>query len=387
MKAGLTLVELATEVERRAAAKKDFRAQRVRMQVDTADGGGPTATTLLLDGVPIDKGGDGEQMDFSINDHAHGQIAQTLGIPKPFYDRLREGHSPKKGTRINPVPDVFDNLVNGLLHSPQGGTQKQLVRTLDGRARAFLSNRYRPLDNEELAEVVLPIVLGWAEYGNAEIKSSMVTDDRFYLKVVLPKIQRLNPDQRKVGDVVQSGFVVQNSEVGNGTLGVYPLVYTLSCLNGMIRESEGMAKYHVGRAADRMGDEVYEVFKDDTLKAQDEAFWREVRDLVESAADEARFNGIVDRMHDLAGSEKIVEPVEAVNVVAERFGLYEREKKSILTALIEGGDLTGYGMLNAITNASQKQDDYERATELEKAGGRMLDLTGAQWREIAFATA
>ena len=35
-----------------------------------------------------------------------------------------------------------------------------MVRTLDGKARAFLSDRYHRIDNEQIAEAVLPVLLG-----------------------------------------------------------------------------------------------------------------------------------------------------------------------------------------------------------------------------------
>ena len=34
-----------------------------------------------------------------------------------------------------------------------------MVRTLDGEARALLSDRYHRIDNEEIAEMVLPVLM------------------------------------------------------------------------------------------------------------------------------------------------------------------------------------------------------------------------------------
>lgn len=242
MKSGLSLQELAAEIERQQASKVDYVLSTRRLQVVTPKVGltsGPSLnTTLWIDGE------EGEEMQqFGVTDHAHGQIAERLGIPKTFYDRLRLGYVPKKGKAKLAQPGVFDGLLNGLF---QGAPEKRMVRTLDGRARAMLSDRYRPLDNFDLANAVLPIIAEWSAREDARVESCHVTDARLYLKVVLPRIQR----EVKLGDVVQSGFVIQNSEVGLGSLSVLPMIYRLSCLNGMIREQEGMKKYHVGRAVD-----------------------------------------------------------------------------------------------------------------------------------------
>ena len=42
----------------------------------------------------------------------------------------------------------------------------------------------------------------------------------------------------------------------------------------------------------------------------------------------------------------------------------------MLRDLIEGGDLSGFGLVNAVTHYSQQVDDYDRATDLEAIGGR-----------------
>lgn len=108
---------------------------------------------------------------------------------------------------------------------------------------------------------------------------------------------------------------------------------------------------------------------------------------MKAAADDAVFEGIVARMQEAAGSEKIADPVGAVERIASVFTFGQKEQSSILTHLIEGGDLSAYGALNAITRASQDVDDYDRATEMEKAGGRLLDMSRSEWREIAGVTA
>ena len=80
----------------------------------------------------------------AIRDTAHGQLAERVGIPKAYYDRMREH-----------APALFDTNVNHWLLASDG---RRLVRTLDGHARAILSDRYRMLDNDDLAAVALPVL-------------------------------------------------------------------------------------------------------------------------------------------------------------------------------------------------------------------------------------
>ena len=44
-------------------------------------------------------------------------------------------------------------------------------------------------------------------------------------------------------------------------------------------------------------------------------------------------------------------------------------------------------MINAITRQSQDVENYDRATELERTGGKLLEMSNAAWSFIAEAKA
>lgn len=52
----------------------------------------------------------------------------------------------------------------------------------------------------------------------------------------------------------------------------------------------------------------------------------------------------------------------------------------ILKYLIEGGDLSKYGLSNAITRASQDIESYDRATVLEEVGWQVATMEPKQWK-------
>jgi hypothetical protein len=74
-----------------------------------------------------------------------------------------------------------------------------------------------------------------------------------------------------------------------------------------------------------------------------------------------------------------------VEVTATRFGLNETERKSVLDHLIRGGDLSQYGLHNAITRTAEDLDDYDRASDFERFGGQIIELPANEWRQIAEA--
>src|SRR5215213_6315998 len=122
MKTGRTLVELAQEIDRQQREKRDFIADTRKMRV-TPD--------LRLEF------GDGAQA-FGINEVAHDQIGKVVGIPSQYYDRMR-----------TEAPDLLATNIDRWFEKYPS---KQMVRTLGPTARAFLSDRYRPLDNADLLE-------------------------------------------------------------------------------------------------------------------------------------------------------------------------------------------------------------------------------------------
>lgn len=352
MKTGRTLSELAYELERQQETKRDFIADTRELEIKQ-----PTDD---LDGFRMKLNGHG---DFHISNNTHRQIAQRVGIPQKYYDRMAQE-----------APGL---LTNNIKHWFDKKPERRMVRTLDGNARAFLSDRYRALDNFDLATAVLPVL---QEADGIKIISTEITESRMYIKALFPKLEM----EVKKGDPVQSGVVITNSETGLGALKVEPLVYRLVCLNGMIAADHKMTKYHVGRIANG-GDAVDELFRDETLQADDRAFFMKVQDVVRGSLDKVKFEEIVRNM-TLTVEQRIEgDPVAAVEVVSKKFGLTDREKSGILRNLIEGADLSKFGMINAVTRHSQDISDYDRATDFERLGGAILELPDNQWRDISQA--
>ena len=52
---------------------------------------------------------------------------------------------------------------------------------------------------------------------------------------------------------------------------------------------------------------------------------------------------------------------------------------------VAGGDLSAYGVVNAVTHSAEDVEDYDRATEFEALGGKLIELSSSEWKEIAEA--
>ena len=353
MKSGRSLVNLAQELERQLVTKQDMVVPSSLMRCHTDEVG---SCKMMIE----ENGGVGK---YGITNLARRQLAEKLKIPFAYFERMRVEQ-----------PALLDRNVNTWL---QTDNERRMIRTLDGQVRAVLSDRYRRLDNFDLAENVLPIL---QRLPDARFESVELTETKMYIKLVTPRLQyEMTP-----GDVVQAGIVITNSEVGHGTLSVQPLVYRLVCSNGLIASDRALRKTHVGRIL-QSDDEAITVFRDDTLAADDKAFFLKVRDVVEAAVSEATFRQVVEKMKKTLDIKLTGDPVKTVEVLANRYTLNEIERVGVLRHLIVEGDLSGYGLVNAVTHYSQDVEDYDRATEFEALGGKLIELPASEWKGLAEA--
>lgn len=345
MRTDLTLPELADKIQLQTANKVDY-------VTDTRQLFATASSRLQLK--------DNEEVQLDINPHCHGQLSQRLKIPKPYYDRLRDEH-----------PDLLGHTLNTFFNREP---KMRMVRALNGVARAFVSNKFRTdIDNYDVANITLPLL---GDVPDMNIVSCSITDTRMYIKALFPRLR----GEVKVGDVVQGGIVISNSEVGSGSLRIEPLLYQLICLNGMI-SGTAMKKYHVG-AAQQYNEEAEAVFSEETRRKMHEALAGQIRDVVKTACDQTDFNKRLDALKAAAGEELGDKIPETVTVLSKQLGFTEDEKDNVLKHLIKGADLTKYGLANAVTRTASDIEDYDRATEFERAGGKVIKLSGAAWTVI-----
>lgn len=360
MKEGRTLTQLAEEITAQQKTKRDFLVPANRLEMlggdDAKDGG-------LRLRIPA-KTKEFDFQDFGIRDLAHEQIAERLQIPKRYYDVCRER-----------APELLTRNVN---HWLRASDDRRTVRTLDGSTRAFLSDRYRRLDNDELAQHLLPKLF---EIPGLSVKSAEITEKRLYLQVVNSRVQ----GEVRPGDVVQAGVCISNSEVGCGALSIQPMVLRLVCMNGAVMNDQKLRQHHLGGRQN--GGENWELpwekLSSEAARAQDNALWLTARDIAKASLEEALFAQNLATMRKAAGEKIEAQPQDVVELTAKRFNLLEGEQGNVLAFLAGGGDMTRWGLVNAVTSAANQASDYDRAVELEKVGGQILEMPDTMWRTLA----
>lgn len=348
----LTYDEFTTELARRREAKRDYLADTSLMEVNYTTS--PAHPKLNVGGVMSES--------FSLSSHAQKQISTRLRVPWRYYQRMREQH-----------PDILETCVNGLLHREP---ETRMLRTLDGTARAFLSPRFRRLDDDQLIETVRPM------FDNLDVdleeSSFGLTDTSMFMKVVSRKLER---EVRK-GDPIKSGLVISNSEVGAGKMRVMPLIYRLVCSNGLVAgKSIGrMERKHLGpekKIAALAGELPF------APERADNDVWKEVVALTKQAVDADIFNSLVGQMADASERLFKVAPATVVDRVGSLHRLADSERDGITAQLLAHEERSLFGVVNAFTRYAQDVDSYERSTELEEIAGELLEIPKSKWEKVS----
>ena len=352
MKTGRTLVELAHEIERQTQVIRDFVADSRQIHFVAQK---PNEGQLVL-----------PTGSFELNEHSHRQLASWSGIPSRYYETLRQQ-----------APELLTLNVN---HWLQQQPARRLVRTLDNSARAFLSDRYLRLDHMDVLKVIVPILHDHA--GSMVLLSSEVTERRLYMKVLYPDIEfEVKPD-----DIVRAGFMLSNSEIGDSSLSVTRFFFRDYCQNGCVFGVQNIGGFRRTHLGSRIESDDYEIYSDETLAAEIQTALLKMTDVIRAAADADQFErSVVQKLRAAAQDNAMNNPVSGVIELQKTLGFNEKERKQILQHIIAGADYSRWGALNAITSVANTTLSYDRATELEILGGKVLDLSPDQWQQISTA--
>lgn len=330
MKTDLSLNQLISQVDSLAALKKDYLVNTDDLMVRSNAG----ESYINIHGS-----------SYAMEETAERQLSVICGIPYTYVKRIGREY-----------PELLDMNYNKLL---SGIHKKKLLRTIDGNARAILSDRYKKYENEAVLATLLPLV---DNIKGLSVVSSSLTAEKMYLKLI-SDVERVDV---KVGDAVSFGVVITNSEIGMGSITVNPFCMRLVCTNGMALPN------YFGSARRRHLGKKFNTIEEYESRAEDIGNIRgNIEECLNSALDPIFYMKVVEKMKT-AAEIKFVNPFESIDKVAKHYGLDEGEKKIIMTHYMLAKDDTLYGLVNAVTRSAQDMTSYVRATELERIGSDIL---------------
>jgi hypothetical protein len=287
--------------------------------------------------------------------------------------------------------DIIDGTLNGLLHGKEGIREPQsksvLLRALRdadgqpvGTARALLSNAYKIIDHVDTLRAAMQGMRA-AGLGAENVTQCDLTARRMYVTVEVPEVRAqasallkdyVSPFTGQRGadnPIVHAGFVLGNSEVGDGTFFLYPRIVAEVCTNGMtIKKDVGaLVQRHLGA---RLDDGLV-TYSDATHKANRAVITGMAEDTVRTFLTEDYLHSVIRKLEEKAG-EPVEKPEAAIKEVTRKLeipALYD----DVLAHFIKGADLSRGGIMHAVTAAAQSSEiDADTAFRMEEKATALL---------------
>lgn len=222
--------------------------------------------------------------------------------------------------------------------------------------RDALASRYRDvapnaIDNLELLNYVAETLrnLPW----NFAVDHCHEQNGQLHLAVMAHDLGR-NLD---VGDKMNAGFFLQNSEAGDFETLACARAFRVSCENGALLECEKGQSFMISTA--------------DALPADWELKIKDVIDRSFSGdgldVDLARFRVTTNQM--------VITPYEFLCNLSTQGLIDDDEQSDIQSAFNDAADFTMYGLINAVTQVAhglRSNDKWARAFQIERLGGEIL---------------
>jgi hypothetical protein len=330
-------------------------------------------------------------------------ISAKLGINLAYLRRLREQR-----------PDLWDANVNGWLHGDDlagypADDRTFLVRLFQadgdglGVARALLSDSYKVIDNLDALMATLDgIRLAGTD---VEFDGLDLTERRLYARVVAPQIRTYapallagyrspfggevylpgrnwTPEQARAAaardghgyepgtePVLFAGFVIANSEVGDGAWSITPRIVAEICGNGLQITADVARAVHLGSRHE----EGVVRYTADTLEKELALITARARDAVSTFLSPDYLLAKVTEIQRKA-AVPVRRPEETVRQVAKAVKFSDEMADAILAHFVRGGQLTAGGVMQAVTSVAQTLDDADTAHDLESQALRVMEL-------------
>lgn len=315
--------------------------------------------------------------EFTATDIYDEGVSAKLGMPRTYLRTLRNSG----------WTDLIDGNLNSLLHGFTNGAGNELrapdarrfmLRTFKGEgdqpgtARALLSDKFRTIDNWD---VLMATLSGMKAAGlDAHVvRAADLTNRRMYVKIVAPEIKALAPELLKNyrspfsgnrgadNPTVFAGFVLSNSETGDGAFSITPRLEIEVCSNGMTMTRDAVRRTHLGSKAE---DDGVVRYSEATQRKSLELITLQTRDAVTTFLNADYMAGAIRSIETKAGRE-VGRPMDVVQTLVRREAFAKSDTDGLLDHFIKGGDMTAGGVFGAITSYAQTVTDADRAYAME----------------------
>lgn len=291
--------------------------------------------------------------EFRPTDHCIQQLSTRIGVKSASI--LREMKNDKNADRQD--AETMVSIVHNSLRRVDEDKEFRLRTYTDGTARAFLTDKYAPVDNRWYLEALHEFL------PTARWSHDKSDEDTIFGNILIPDtIMDYGTDE----DTDYGGMVsVGNCEIGKRRISQTPSIFRAICMNGCIwgqQEGRKVSKVHRG------------TIDLDALKVV----------LAENIAHQLQM--LPTGIHKFLETRQLQFKSNAKGViaaVANDLRLTKNEATATLEEYVkhESDHKSLFGVINAITRAGQR---YDASTwvRMDELGGGLLDLSESRWNTL-----
>lgn len=242
-----------------------------------------------------------------------------------------------------------------------------LLRLADGEVRAVLSDRYAAADDELLLDMVADCLDRTGFRSDALVRATAIGPHTI-MRITLPN----EGTPVRVGDVIEHGIDIGNSELGLRSVQVTPCTFRLVCENGMRawRSEAALRMRHIGdpaRLRDQLRDAIPVAFAE--ARGDIEKWSRAVDRLIDSALDDIEM---------LRGFGLSTGEVQAVGrTLANELNLLPESTGATKLSEVLDTEATVFDIANAITSTAGQKESIAARLQMEEVGHRYLTRRAA----------
>jgi len=278
--------------------------------------------------------GDDEGHDMSrfknleLNDWAGQQVCNKIKIPHKYFSRCPNS--------------LKDQNVNEWLPESEDRVR---MRVKGNVIRGFVSEKYVPLDNKPLVDILAELL----DNREIDIKKFDVSERSMHCRIAFPDLATdVGINGKK--DMLHVGVHIQNSEVGSSAVHVYGMVYREICTNGLIADAGGeelLNQRHIHIKTYELKNRAAEAIGNAAKVGSD----------------------VIERLIN-AQSEAVIDPMDVIKKLAkDKFT--DKFTDEVLSTFQTEPQATKYGIVNAFTSAA-KTLIMDRRVEVERFAGNLL---------------
>lgn len=293
----------------------------------------------------------------TLHRNAISQLAGRFGINAKDLNREATGSEWERR--------VFAERLNQ--YSANLGSKNLLIRSVDGQAKAILSDRYRRMNT---AAIFLSFLMAAQETGSVLVDANH-GELRDFLEVIHPEIVEI-PTEKNGTIYTVFGAQIRNSDFGASKLELNIFQMNVVCLNGMV-SNKMISATHLGSRIEETGQIS---FTEETMNADTNARALAVRDIMKSIYSVENLTRERKRIVDATEIEiDIVQEVKQLPKMGVQLGEVEMLNKVLMESNPEDGiqgKNTLWKFAQGLTAVANKVESADRKRDLQDIASSLM---------------